>query len=174
MKFQIEKIETMVYTIRGQRVMLDSDLAKLYGVETGALNRQVKRNTNRFPSDFMFQLSEIEEESLRCQIGISSELKGGRRYLPYVFTENGVAMLSSVLSSERAVEINISIMRIFTKLRSFHALESNLANEIKNLKDNTNQLFKVVFERLDNLEDQITPNLPSNRKKIGLKSDRKD
>lgn len=174
MKFQIEKIETMVYTIRGQKVMLDSDLAKLYGVETGALNRQVKRNINRFPPDFMFQLSEIEEESLRCQIGISNELKGGRRYLPYAFTENGVAMLSSVLSSERAVEMNISIMRIFTKLRSFHALESNLANELKDLKDNTNQLFKVVFERLDNLEDQITPKLPMNRKKIGLKADRKD
>ena len=174
MKFQIEKIETMVYTIRGQKVILDSDLAKLYGVETGALNRQVKRNINRFPADFMFQLSEIEEESLRCQIGISNELKGGRRYLPYAFTENGVAMLSSVLSSERAVEINISIMRIFTKLRSFHALESNLANELKDLKDTTNQLFKVVFERLDNLEDQITPKLPTNRKKIVLKPDLKD
>lgn len=124
MKFQVEKIEAMIYSIRGQKVMLDSDLAQLYGVETGALNRQVKRNINRFPSDFMFQLSKIEDESLRCQIGISNEVKGGRRYLPYVFTENGVAMLSSVLSSERAVEINISIMRIFTKLRSFHALEN--------------------------------------------------
>lgn len=164
----------MVYIIRGQRVMLDSDLAKLYGVETGALNRQVKRNINRFPSDFMFQLSEIEDESMRCQIGISNEIKGGRRYLPYAFTENGVAMLSSVLSSERAVEINISIMRIFTKLRSFHALEGNLATELKDLKANTNQIFKVVFERLDNLEDQITPKFPINRKKIGLKADRKD
>ena len=81
-------------------------------------------------------------------------------------------MLSSVLSSERAVEINISIMRIFTKLRSFHALESSLANELKDLKDNTNKLFKIVFERLDNLENQITPKLPTNRKKIGLKPER--
>jgi len=172
MKFQVEKIEAMIYSIRGQKVMLDSDLAQLYGVETGALNRQVKRNMNRFPSDFMFQLSEIEDESLRCQIGISNEIKGGRRYLPYVFTESGVAMLSSVLSSERAVEINISIMRIFTKLRSFHALEGNNISELKNLKKSTNQLFKIVFERLDNLEEEMTPKLPANRKKIGLKSDR--
>ncbi len=133
--------------------MLDSDLAKLYGVETKHLNRQVQRNINRFPSDFMFQLTEIEEENLRCQIGISSSQYGGRRYLPFAFTENGVAMLSSVLNSERAIEMNISIMRIFTKLRSFHALESNLAIELKDFKENTNKIFKVVVHR----------------KKIGLK-----
>ncbi len=164
-------IEDMIHIIRGQRVMLDTDLAKLYGTETGALNRQVKRNLNRFPSDFMFQLTEIEEESLRCQFGISKEHKGGRRYLPYVFTENGVAMLSSVLSSERAVEINISIIRIFTKLRSFHALESHLAVEIKELRENTNRIFKSVFERLDSIEEDLIPRLPSKRKKIGIKSD---
>ncbi len=174
MRLRPEKIETMIFTIREQKVMLDSDLAKLYEIETGALNRQVKRNLNRFPPDFMFQLSEIEAEYLRCQIGISNEVKGGRRYLPYVFTENGVAMLSSVLTSERAVEINISIMRIFTKLRSFHALESSYGNEIKNLKNSTNQLFKIVFERLDSLDDQITPKLPANRKKIGLRVSLKD
>ena len=116
---ELMAIETMIYIIRGQRVMLDSDLAKLYGVETKQLNRQVQRNLKRFPVDFMFQLTENEEENLRCQFGTSSSSYGGRRYLPYVFTENGVAMLSSVLSSERAVEINISIIRIFTKLRSF-------------------------------------------------------
>lgn len=166
---ELMAIEAMIYIIREQRVMLDTDLAKLYGTETGALNRQVKRNANRFPPDFMFQLTEIEVESLRCQIGISKDHKGGRRYLPYVFTENGVAMLSSVLSSERAVEINISIMRIFTKLRSFHALESNLATELKNFKESVNALFKVVFTRLDGIEDDLTPKLPEQRKKIGIK-----
>lgn len=169
-KEEIPQIEKMIYVIRAQKVMLDSDLAKLYGVETGALNRQVKRNLNRFPEDFIFQLSEIEDESLRCQIGISNDSKGGRRYLPYVFTENGVAMLSSVLASERAVEINISIMRIFTKLRSFHALEGNIHNDVKDLKENTNKLFKYVFERLDTIEADLTPKLPSSRKKIGLKN----
>ena len=150
---ELMSIEAMIYVIRGHRVMLDSDLAKLYGTETGALNRQVKRNINRFPADFMVQLTENELENLRCQIGISSSQYGGRRYLPFAFTENGVAMLSSVLNSERAIEMNISIMRIFTKLRSFHALESNLAIELKDFKENTNKIFKVVVHR----------------KKIGLK-----
>lgn len=159
----------MIYTIRGQRVMLDSDLAKLYEVETGALNRQVKRNSERFPEDFMFQLSEEEFESLRCQIGISMDGKGGRRYQPLVFTENGVAMLSAVLNSKTSIQVNIAIMRTFTKLRSFLAMESSVKNEVGQLKKDTNKIFKIVFERLDDLEEQITPKLPGNRKKIGLK-----
>lgn len=167
---ELMAIETMIYIIRDQRVMIDSDLAKLYGVETKQLNRQVQRNLKRFPTDFMFQLTEIEE-NLRCQFGTSSSTYGGRRYLPYVFTENGVAMLSSVLSSDRAIEINISIMRIFTKLRSFHALESNITTELKNFKESVNSLFKVVFTRLDSIEDDLIPRLPSKRKKIGIKSD---
>jgi len=169
MKFPVEKIEAMIYTIRGQRVMLDSDLAKLYEVETGALNRQVKRNAERFPEDFMFQLSEEEFESLRCQIGISMDGKGGRRYQPFVFTENGVAMLSAVLNSKISIQMNIAIMRTFTKLRSFLAMESSIKNEVGQLKNDANKIFKIVFERLDNLEEQITPKLPVNRKKIGLK-----
>ena len=168
---EILQIENIIYVIRGQRVMLDSDLARLYGVETKNLNKAVDRNMRRFPNDFMFQITEIEDKSLRFQIGTSKDGKGGRRYLPYVFTENGVAMLSSVLSSERAVDINIAIMRIFTKLRSFHALESNLAIEVKELKDNSNRLFKIVFERLDSIEEDLTPKLPSNRKKIGIRSE---
>lgn len=168
---ELMAIETMIYIIRDQRVMLDSDLAKLYGVETKNLNKAVSRNLKRFPPDFMFQLTEIEEENLRFQFGTSSSNYGGRRYLPYAFTENGIAMLSSVLSSDRAVEINISIMRIFTRLRSFHALESNLATELKNFKDSVNGLFKVVFTRLDAMEDDLTPKLPQQRKKIGLKAE---
>ncbi len=168
---ELMAIETMIYIIRDQRVMLDSDLAKLYGVETKNLNKAVSRNLKRFPPDFMFQLTEIEEENLRFQFGTSSSNYGGRRYLPYVFTENGVAMLSSVLGSDRAIEINISIMRIFTKLRSFHALESNLAMDLKDLKESVNGLFKVIFTRLDAIEEDLTPKLPAHRKKIGIKSD---
>ncbi|MDD4975907.1 MAG: ORF6N domain-containing protein [Bacteriovorax sp.] len=119
----------------------------------------------------MLQFTEIEEKSLRCQFGTSKEGKGGRGYLPYAFTENGVAMLSSVLNGDRAVEINISIMRIFTRLRSFHALESNLATELKNFKESVNGLFKVVFTRLDAFEDDLRPKLSEQRKKIGIKTE---
>jgi hypothetical protein len=113
----IERIEKAIYLIRGEKVMLDRDLAFLYGVETKVLNRAVKRNLQRFPSDFMFQLTAVEADLLRCQIGTSKKGRGGRRYLAYVFTEQGVAMLSTVLNSERAVLVNIEIMRAFVKLR---------------------------------------------------------
>ena len=140
-------IEKMIYVIRDQKVMFDNDLAQLYEVETRIINRNVQRNINRFPSDFMFQLTDEEYDSLRSQIGISKKGKGGRRYMPYVFTENGVAMLSSVLSSEKAILINVSIMRIFTRLRSFLMLEKNLSEKVTKLEQGTNQMFKVVFEQ---------------------------
>jgi len=146
--------------------MLDSDLAELYGVETRVLNQSVQRNPARFPKDFMFQLTEEEHESLRSQFVISKKGKGGRRYMPYVFTENGVAMLSSVLNSEKAI---LSIMRIFTRLRSFLMLEKDLSERVTKLEQGTNQMFKVVFERLDNYEEMVTPKLPGNRKKVGLR-----
>jgi hypothetical protein len=149
--------------------MLDSDLAELYGVETRVLNQSVQRNPARFPKDFMFQLTEEEHYSLRSQFVISKNGKGGRRYMPYVFTENGVAMLSSVLNSEKAILINVSIMRIFTRLRSFLMLEKDLSCRVTKLEQGTNQMFKVVFERLDNYEEMVTPRLPGNRKKVGLK-----
>lgn len=123
MKIQLDQIQNMIYVIRGQKVMIDSDLAQLYGVETKALNRKVRRNLVRFPEDFMFQLTKEEFENLKCQIGTSSSGWGGNRKQPLVFTENGVAMLSSVLRSDQAALVNISIMRIFTKLRSFLMLE---------------------------------------------------
>ena len=116
MNFEIEQIQEMIYVIRGQRVMLDSDLAKLYGVETKVLNQAVKRNLKRFPVDFMFQLSSEEHELLRSQF-VTSTGRTGRRYAPYAFTEQGVAMLSGVLRSERAVEVNIEVMRAFVRLR---------------------------------------------------------
>ncbi len=171
MDFPIEKIEKIIYTIRGQRVMLDSDLAKLYGVETKALNRQLKRNLSRFPSDFMFQITSDENEILRCQNGTSKQ-KGGRRYQPFVFTELGVAMLSSVLNSDRAAEVNITIMRTFVKLRSFLTMGNPLDERVRNLEADVQEaqtLFRAVFEKLDRIEIQITPKLSPHRKKIGLK-----
>ncbi|MCF8060713.1 MAG: ORF6N domain-containing protein [Bacteriovoracaceae bacterium] len=119
MNFELEQIKEMIYVIRGQKVMLNSDLAKLYGVETKVLNQAIKRNLRRFPDDFMFRLSIDEHGILRSQFVTSSLEHGGRRYQPLVFTENGVAMLSSILKSETAIDVNIAIMRIFTKLRSF-------------------------------------------------------
>lgn len=162
-------IEKMIYIIRDQKVMLDCDLAELYEVDTKVLNQGVKRNIGRFPQDFMFQLTQEECNSLRSQIVTSKVGRGGRRYLPYVFTENGVAMLSSVLSSEKAIQINVSIMRIFTRLRSFLMLEKDLSDRVTKLEQGTNQMFKVVFERLDSYEEMVTPRLPGNRKKVGLK-----
>ncbi len=169
MKVQISDIQDMIYVIRGQKVMLDSDLAKLYEVETRAMNRQVRRNIERFPEDFMFKLNQDEFDSLMCQIGTSKTGRGGRTKKPLVFSELGIAMLSSVLKSDRAAQVNISIMRIFVKLRSYYALEERVDRKVNQLERDTAQVFKVVFERLDNLES-LELNKPK-RKKIGLKSD---
>lgn len=168
MDFPIDQIQNMIYEIRGQRVMLDSDLAKLYGVETKVFNQSVKRNIRRFPDDFMFKLTSEEYEALRSQIVTSKEGKGGRRYQPLVFTESGVAMLSGILNSTRAIDVNIAIMRTFTKLRSFLAMENSVEGRVDKLEKSTHKLFKIVFERLDDIEEQITPKLPPNRRKIGL------
>ena len=129
MKIQLEQIQDMIYVINGQKVMLDSDLAKLYKVETKVQNQAIKRNIKRFPEDFMFQLSFDQYDNLRSQIVTSSSNYGGRRYQPFVFTENGVAMLSSILKSDTAIEINIAIMRVFTKLRSFMPLKKGLTEK---------------------------------------------
>ncbi|HXH32265.1 MAG TPA: ORF6N domain-containing protein [Bacteriovoracaceae bacterium] len=129
---------------------------------------KIIHHKSRFPNDFMFQLSTEEYVLLRSQIVTSKEKRGGRRYLPLVFTEAGVAMLSSVLTSERAAQVNVSIMRTFIRLRSFLSMESSLESKVSKLKEGTNKLFKVVFERLDAVEE-ATPALRPNRKKIGLK-----
>jgi hypothetical protein len=126
------QIAKLIYLVRGHRVLLDSDLANLYGVETGALVRAMHRNAERFPEDFVLQLS--EEEVLRCQIGISRGRHGGRRYLPYAFTEQGVAMLSSVLRSERAVQVNVEIMRAFVRLRQLVSTNAELARKMDELE----------------------------------------
>jgi len=167
----VSDIESMVYIIRSQKVMLDSDLAKLYKVETKRLNEQVRRNIERFPNYVMFQLSPEEHKFLKSQIATSKKGRGGKQKQPLVFTENGIAMLSSVLNSKQAIQMNISIMRIFTKLRSFLLLEKNLSARMSKLEQNTNKMFKIVFERLDDYEDMVTPKLSQNRKKIGFDKD---
>lgn len=164
----LSKIEKMIYVIRGQKVMIDSDLAELYGVLTGNLNKAVKRNSDRFPADFMFQLTPEEVENLIFQFGISNEGRGGRRHMPFAFTEAGVAMLSSVLNSDQAARVNISIIRTFIRLRSFLSMENALTEKVNKLEQGTNKLFKIVFERLDSVEES-NPGLNTNRKKIGLK-----
>ena len=143
-------IEHLIYTIRGLQVMLDRDIALLYSVETGQLNRQVKRNIGRFPSDFMFRLSKEEMEILKCQNGISSW--GGDRYLPYAFTENGIAMLSSVLRSPTAIEANIRIMRAFTSMRHFFTNNAQVFQRLSTIEYHqieTDKRIDEVFKRLD-------------------------
>jgi len=161
-----EKIEKAIYLIRGEKVMLDHDLALLYGVETKVLNRAVKRNLQRFPSDFMFQLTAEEADRLRCQIGTSNEGRGGRRYLPYVFTEQGVAMLSSVLNSERAILVNIEIMRAFVKLRQMLASNAELSRRLDALESKYDKQFRGVFDAIRQL--MATP--ARGRKQIGFRS----
>ncbi len=148
----VEVIERKIYLIRSQKVMLDSDLAELYEVETFNLNKAVKRNIDRFPLDFMFQLTKEESNSLRFQIGMSKTTsRGGRRYLPYAITEQGVAMLSSVLNSKRAVQVNMAIMRTFVRLREMTASNKELAKRFDDLEKKYDAQFKVVFDAIRQL-----------------------
>lgn len=163
-----EIITNKIYLIREQKVMLDRDLAELYGVENKQLKRQVRRNIQRFPKDFMFELTKEEFENLRSQFGTSRW--GGTRYLPIVFTEQGVAMLSSVLNSERAIAVNIKIIRVFTKMREL--LTDNLSvkleiEEIKKKLSNHNKNIELVFNYLDELIEKKDKQKP--RTKIGYK-----
>jgi len=165
-----EVIMNKIFYIRNQKVMLDSDLAELYGVETRRLNEQVARNIDRFPEDFMFRLTEKEFESLLSQIATSK--RGGRRTLPYVFTEHGVLMLSSVLNSKQAIQVNIQVMRIFTRIRQMFIDNTELHLEIEKIKtklDNHSKNMEVVFRYLDELLEKKEETKP--RKRIGFKSD---
>jgi hypothetical protein len=130
----VEGIQKRIFLLRGQKVMLDVDLAQLYGVMAGRLNEAVKRNRDRFPSDFMFQLTKTEFGNLKSQIAISSSGWGGRRHPPFAFTEQGVAMLSSVLRSRRAIQVNITIMRAFVNLRAMVAANKELADKLAELE----------------------------------------
>jgi len=161
-----ERIERAILFIRGHKVMLDVDLAELYGVQTKALNRAVKRNLERFPEDFMFQLTSQEVRTLRCQSGTSNIGRGGRRYYPYAFTEHGILMLSSVLQSQRAIQVNIEIMRAFVKLRELIASNKDLAKRLDDLEKKYDSQFKVVF---DAIRELMTPT-PPRKPRIGFRA----
>jgi hypothetical protein len=158
----IENITGLIYLVRGKKVMLDQNLAVLYGVETKRLKEQVRRNIERFPEDFMFELSKKEYENLRSQIATSSW--GGTRYVPMAFTEHGVLMISSVLKSDKAIQVNIQIMRAFTKLRHLILDNVELRREIENLRADTDGKFRIIFETLD----QLLTVESKPRKKIGF------
>lgn len=162
----IETITHAVLRLRGHNVLLDADLAALYEVETKALVRAVKRNVERFPEDFMFQLSQKEFDELRSQLGASSSW-GGRRYRPYAFTEQGVAMLSSVLRSRRAVLVNVEIMRAFVRLRRMLESNAGLARKLDALEKRYDAQFKVVFEAIREL---MAPLAEPPRRRIGFRA----
>jgi hypothetical protein len=163
----IELIERRIYLIRGHRVMLDNELAELYEVPTKVFNQAVARNRERFPEDFMFQLTKTEDQLLRSQIVTSKKGRGGRRYLPYVFTEQGVAMLSSVLNSERAVQVNIAIMRAFVRLRSMLSSNAELSAKLDALERKYDVNFSVVFQAIRTL---MEPPAAPDRKRIGFRA----
>ena len=146
-----ERAERKILLIRGERVMLDEDLAPLYGVETKLLTRAVRRNLDRFPPDFMFQLTAEEHAALRIQFGTSNAGRGGRRYRPYAFTEHGVAMLSAVLHSPRAIQVSIEIVRTFVRLRALLATHADLARKLAALERKYDAQFKVVFDAIREL-----------------------
>ena len=164
-----QKILNRIYVVRGEKVMIDSDLAEMYGVETKQLKRQVKRNSDRFPKDFMFELTKKELENLRSQIGTSSW--GGTRYMPMAFTEQGVAMLSSILNSKTAIEVNIRIIRVFTRLREYAMTHKEILLQLakleKEVKGNSKDIENIFMVLKELVEKQIKPAVP--RQKIGFK-----
>lgn len=171
-----EVVMNKIYVIRNQKVMLDRDLAELYQVETKRLKEQVKRNLRRFPSDFMFELTELEFSNLRSQFATSSW--GGVRYLPLVFTEQGVAMLSTVLNSDRAIDVNIQIMRIFSRVRQMLTDNTELRLDIEKIKkklDNQDKNMEIVFRYLDELleKKESRQGVTKPRTKIGYKLPKK-
>lgn len=178
----VTRIENVIYFIRGRKVILDQDLAALYEVETKQLNRAVKRNKSRFPEDFIFKLTKAEWNNLRCQIGTSNSnslrsqivtsksQKGGRRYIPFVFTEHGVAMAANLLKSDRAIEVSVEIVRTFIRLREFLGLQKEFVKELAELKDyvlknthKTNREFLRIWRTIEKLTGK-----PKEQRKIGF------
>jgi hypothetical protein len=162
----IERITSAILVIRGQRVLLDTSLATMYSVKTKALNQAVRRNRKRFPADFMFQLTAAETAILRSQ-NVTSSTHGGRRHRPYVFTEQGVAMLSSVLKSERAIAVNIEIMRAFVQLRGIARSHADLAKKLDELERKYDRRFKSVFDAIRYL---MNPPPRTARRQIGFRT----
>jgi hypothetical protein len=163
----IERIEQRIYLVRGHKVMLDNELAALYQASTKVLNQAVKRNRNRFPEDFMFRLTKQEAESLRSQIVTSKTGRGGPRYNPYVFTEHGVAMLSSVLRSRRAVEMNILIIRAFIRLREMLASHKELARKIQDI-ELTQQEHGIKIDSVYNMVKRLIETPAKPKRRIGF------
>ena len=162
----VERIERAIYLIRGEKVMLDRDLAALYGVENRILKRAVRRHIDRFPRDFMFMLTPEEFQNWRSQIVISNSERMGLRYPPMAFTEHGILMLSTVLNSKRAIQVNIEIMRAFVKLRQILASNAELSRRLDELENKYDRQFKVVFEAIR----QIMTPAPKTQKQIGFRS----
>jgi hypothetical protein len=160
----LESIERRIYVIRGHNVMLDFDLAELYGVTTSRLNEQVKRNIERFPEDFAFQLSREAFDALMSQIAISNTGRGGRRKLSWAFTEHGILMLSSVLRSEQAVQVNIAIMRAFVRMREVMISHKEMARRIDDMERKYDTQFKAVFDALRRI---MEPPDPPKKRRIG-------
>jgi hypothetical protein len=163
-----QKILNLIFVVRREKIMVDQDLAEMYGVETKQLKRQVRRNMDRFPKDFMFKLTRKEFENLRSQIGTSRW--GGTRYLPMVFTEQGVAMLSSILNSKIAIEVNIRIIRVFTKLREYAVTHKEILLQLakleKEVKGNSKDIENIFIVLKQFIEKQ---NKPATRNKIGFR-----
>ena len=168
MEVNLEQINNMIYLIRGQKVILDSDLAELYEVDTKKLNRQVRRNISRFPDDFMFQLTKEEWTDLKSQNATSSW--GGRRSEPFVFTEHGVLMLSSVLNSERAIAVNIKIMRVYTRIKEMLLTSNDLLLRMEKLERNTSKHDMQISQVFD-LIKQLVKREEAPRTQIGYKAD---
>jgi hypothetical protein len=161
----VEDVETSILSIRGERVILDSALAKLYGVTTERLNQQVRRNVVRFPPDFMFELTKEEHDSLILQFARSKSGRGGRRKLPLVFTEYGVIMAANVLNSQQAVRASVEVVRAFVHLRKILASNDELARKLEELEKKYDRQFRVVFDAIRELMERP----PSKRKQIGFR-----
>jgi ORF6N domain len=161
------RIESLIYTIRGLRVMLDSDLAKIYGVTTIRLNEQFRRNRERFPEDFAFQLTREEFTDLRSQIAISS-LHGGRRYLPWVFTEHGALMLGNILSSKTAMEASVRVVRAFVLMREQLTANKELAQKLSELESRVSGHDESIQNLFEAIRQLVEPPLPEDRKQIGF------
>jgi len=167
-------VESLIHFIRGQKVMLDSDLAQLYQVPTKRLNEAVRRNPERFPGRFMFQLTSKEADALRSQNAASNKKRGGRRYLPYAFTEHGVVMLSSVLNSQRAIQMGILVVDAFVRMRELIATNKDIAARVEKLErghDRTASIIEVLVEDIDRLGrkvEQVKPPSPYSTRRIGF------
>jgi hypothetical protein len=170
-KYRVEemvRIESLILTVRGLRVMLDSDLAKIYGVKTSALNQALKRNLGRFPADFAFQASEEELESMMSQIVTSKMGRGGRRKLPWVFTEHGALMLASILNSPVAVEASVRVVRAFVLMREQLAAHKELAQKLSELESRVSGHDESIRNLFEAIRQLVEPPLPEDRKQIGF------